>query len=233
MQEEVESHALYELSATLARSTGSRKLPKLKPLLSNASGLALPRQQTMQLLQTLSGAAPALQKEQAPPYPALPVLRSMSILDAQPNLGSNAAKPATCMQKTVSYESNTSKNADFLPGKNHAHVKEQYVSSSLESAEVLSREAMLLFGSSRYPPVSEHRQPALHDQPKPAKDKALSKLMEAVLYEEKYHRAGREVLGQRIDVKAEALQQAEHSKQRRRKQIQKLGYVPLVALHAS
>lgn len=234
MKEEVESNALYELSATLARSTGSHKLPKLKPLLSSLSGLSLPRQQTMQLLQTLSLAPSTLQPHDAQLGLMVPNVGSRASLSPQPTLHATAA---AAMQMNVSYSHQGLYRTSLSDGRQQQATGATYQdchhgNSSPAFTDVLSREAMLLFGHSKYPatPEEAQRETVMHTQPKPAEDKALAQLMEAVLYEEKYHRAGREVLGQRIDTKATEVQQAERAKQRRKHQIQKLGYVPLRAV---
>lgn len=222
MREETESHALYELTATLARSTGSRRLPKLKSLLSNASALTLSRQQsspqaTLQLLQTLSTAAglPAMQHQ---------ISTSSNTLSNQTSNASSIVTRASAVQRKLSYESDAACKQDKL----HARVQSACQGNIEHGTDVMSREAMLLFGPSKYAgafskPLQQSEQEV---QRQSLQKQQVSQLLEAITYEEKYHRAGREVLGQRVDLKAAAAAKAEHCKRRRKRHVEQLGYTP-------
>lgn len=231
MREEIESHALYELNATLTRSTGSRRLPKLKPLLSNPSGFALSRQQTspqaaLQLLQSLSNRAdvPAVQHDNVTPAKVLPKLA------AAVNKCGNAASQ---LPRKISYGPDTSSSTEAA---RLAWQMTQYGSGNQELCDssvtsVLSREAMLLLGPDKYPLAAQPCQQSARNIGKvpaqTAEGKAVAQILEAITYEERYHRAGRDVLGQHVDAKALALARADHLKRHRKYQVQQLGYQPL------
>ena len=233
MREEVESHALYELNATLARSTGSRRLPKLKPLLSNPSGFALSRQQTspqaaLQLLQSLSSGAdlPAVQHNNVTPTKVLPGLA------AAVNKCGNAASQ---LPRKVSYGPNVNSstaNDSAWPAQQmtqHGIGVQELWDSSITG--VLSREGMLLLGPDKYPRAAQPCQQSAQDigqvPAQTAEGKAVAQILEAITYEERYHRAGRDVLGQHVDAKALALARADRLKRHRKYQVQQLGYQPL------
>ena len=219
MCEEVESHALYELNATLARSTGSRRLPKLKPLLSNPSGFALSRQQTspqaaLQLLQSLSSTA---------------VVQSVQKADALPRIScacKSASDAVPQLHRKVTYIPETVCSSDAsMP------QRQVQMASVGQQTDVLSREAMLLFDPCKHAAAQSSQQTAQQGAAQQAEKKAVAQLLEAIMYEEKYHRAGREVLGQHLDVKAIALARAERLKRQRKHRIEQLGYRPLRLQH--
>lgn len=90
---------------------------------------------------------------------------------------------------------------------------------------MLGREVQLLFGAYNQPgsASNSHQQHAAPVQN--AKAKVAN--VEAVVFEEKYHRAGREVLGQRSDVAAAALAAQERAEARQKAVRKQLGYTPL------
>ena len=219
MREEIESHALYELNATLARSTGSRRLPKLKPLLSNPSGFALSQQQSspqaaLHLLQSLSSNA------------AIPSVQKTDVLPRISCASKSASDAASQLQRKVSYTPETVCSPNAATLQQPAQITSAPVG---QQTDMLSREAMLLFGPCTH--AAQTSQQTTLGAAQQAEKKAVAQLLEAITYEEKYHRAGREVLGQHIDFKAVALARKERLKRQRKQQMEQLGYRPLRLQH--
>lgn len=175
MRKEIESHALYELTATLARSTGSRRLPKLTPLLSNASALALSRQHTslqatLQLLQSLSSAAALLAVQ---PQTHTPV----RLVPSQTSSASKCGKGPMKMHGKLSFEPDAvCKMEQPLHGKAEAGCCD----SIGRNTDVLSREAMLLSGpgDTRWTSQLHLQQTQQEMQHQHAQKKAVTQLLE-------------------------------------------------------
>jgi len=211
MCEEVEAHAIYERTAALARATGSCRLPKLRPSPSSPTGWALTTQQSMQ---------------------AMP-------LHALTKQTSTAARVGSPVSRTTSgnkqYPSSQSRHPtdDCAALQSVAQLARQAQGRLSHAAGVqlypsgVSREAQLLEVSYSLPkPASTSAQDTVKPKPQAAKE-SIADLGGAIVFEEKYHRAGREVTGQRVDHEAIRLAAAEHAKQTQKARQQQLGFKPL------
>lgn len=215
MVEEVEAHALFErTAAALARATGSRRIPKLRPSPSSPTGWALATQQSIQTM--------PLHKLMHKTSIAADVVRDHGSI----NLGSEN-QPCSRLQH---------QHGDFaplgglFPAQRQVHTG-HVNADNLQETPVLSREAQLLSACYHHihdiAPASSDRQVLLQSMPDAAKAGSTADLGEAIIVEEKYHRAGRDVMGQRVDHAAAALAVAEHAQRQRKIQQQQLGYKPL------
>ena len=218
MCEEVEAHALYEKSTALARASGSRRLPKVRLSASSSTGWALATQQSIPLhqlmLQQRSNAASSAEELAVPP-------QNDKLLSAQS--GNVAA-----VHREV-------KDMARIPNKHLMHTPQVYTELQMQHEQqqqqqhpsLLGREAQLLSAPYKPPPADNAvESPSERVKRKHAKP-AAAELGVAVVFEEKYHRAGREVLGQRADAAAAALAVHEHTKRRAETQKKQLGYTPL------
>lgn len=211
MQEEVEAHALYEKTAALARAAGSRRMPKLRPFPSSRALASQPSIPLHKLVEKhLSSAASIAEQITTSP-------------DDQPNADLAAMHlQAKDMARTPSKHTmhtphNSSEQRLQLDSSHQQILKQQ--------PPLLGREAQLLLGPYKPPPANTCSEPLSESvkQTKP-KDTDIGK---AVMCEEKYHRAGREVLGQHTDAAAAALAAQERAKQRMKAEKLRLGYNPL------
>ncbi len=200
MVEEVEAHALYERTTALMRATGSRRIPKLRSSSSSPTGWALSTQQSVQ---------------------ALP---SHKLTDDASNLDSTCSSISSVL-------SNSAKHYDsqIQLGKDDAslsHVARQVHMGGSHTPVVLGREADMLNACASQAVNSSDSQINL-GKSAAAKAKNAAEFGEAIMLEERYHRAGREVMGQRVDQEALASAAAEHAKQKHKSHQQHLGYKPL------
>lgn len=212
MCEEVEAHAQYERTVALMQATGSRRMPKLRPSPSSPAGWALAAQQSVQpatlhkLMKKTSTAA------------SLPK-------GADTNADSNQQHHRSQLQSAHLLD-----NRAALERVSHAArlgwggITQ---SAQVQTSDGVGREAQLLNA-----PYAELRsstpcqQDVAVEEACPAKEDATD-FGEAILVEEKYHRAGREVWGQRVDFGALDAAAAEHAKHDRKAQQQRLGFKPL------
>ncbi len=205
MVEEVEAHALYERTAALARATGSRRIPKLRPSPSSPTGWALSTKQSVQ---------------------AMPAHK----------LTKNASSAGSTYSSIASVLLNSEKHDDsqtqlWKDDHDLSHVARQVHMGCSHADEahtpmVLGREADMLNACASQAINSSDRQ-ITQGMPAAAKAESAADLGKAIMLEEKYHRTGREVLGQRVDQEALASAAAERAKQQHKSQQQHLGYKPL------
>ena len=203
---EVKAHALYEKSAALARATGSRRIPKLRPSPSSPTGWAIATQQSSSLHALISASSLAIGAEEVTSMPS----------QSQETLFAEHAKPAALQPET-----------DFRrPGIKHIrHISPADTTQQQQQTPSMGREAQLLFGLYNQPGSASNSDQQHAIPVKNAKAKVAE--VEAVIFEEKYHRAGREVLGQRMDLAAAALAAQERSKAQKKAVRKQLGYAPL------
>ena len=214
MREEVEAHAQYERAAALARSSGSRRLPKLRPSLSSPTGWALAIQQSIPLHQLMekhsSNAASTAQQ---------------LIVPAQNTEQLHAVHGAVAAMHVQD------KDLAKTPSRQAQHISQTGIQQQRmqqpqqQQSLVMGREAQLLLGPLKPPPANQSHEPP-SDIVNHTKLKAAD-LGEAVVFEEKYHRAGREVLGQHVDTAAAVLAATEHAKRHVKAEKLRLGYTPL------
>jgi hypothetical protein len=201
MVEEVEAHALYERTSALMRAAGSRRIPKLRSSPSSPTGWALSTQQSVQAMQSHK------------------LTEDASSLDSTCSSVSSAL-----LNSEKQYDSQ--KDNDGL-----SHVARQvHMGCPDADAEaqtpMVGREADMLNACACQAVDSLDRQTSL-GKSAAAKAENAAEFGEAILLEERYHRAGREVMGQHVDQEALASAAAERAKQKYKSQQQHLGYKPL------
>lgn len=206
MREEVEANALYEKSAALPRT-----LPKPR---ASPSIRALATQKSVSLHQLvekhLSNAASLSEQLKAPAE------------DTDQSHGGLAAMnlQANDMARTLSHHTmHTFDTGTIKP------LLLERLPQQEQPPLVMGREAQLLLGPYR-PPAANTCCAALSESVDRAKPK-VAEPGEAVTFEEKYHRAGREVLGQHVDAAAAALAAQERAKHRLKAEKLRRGYTPL------
>lgn len=201
MVEEVEAHALYERTSALMRTTGSRRIPKLRSSPSSPAGLGLSTQQSVRAT------------------PSHKLTEVASSLDSTCSSVSSAL-----LNSKKQYDSR--KVNDGV-----SHVARQvHTGCSDADAEaqtpMVGREADMLNACACQAVDSSDRQFSLGISAA-AKAENAAEFGEAIMLEERYHRAGREVMGQHVDQEALASAAAERAKQKHKSQRQHLGYKPL------
>lgn len=204
MVEEVEAHALYERTSALMRATGSRRIPKLRSSPSSPAGWALSTQQSVQAMQSHK-----LTEEAS----------SLDRCSSFCNMLSNSKKH---------HDSQTQLWKDG-PGLGHvarqAHMGGSHANDALIPV-VLGREADMLNACASQA-VDSSDSPSNLGMSAAAKAENAAEVGEASILEERFHRAGREVMGQRVDQEALASAAAERAKRKHKSQQQHLGYKPL------
>lgn len=203
MREEVEAHALYEKSAAL-----SRTLSKLRASPSAATQKSMSLHQLVE--KHLSNAASLSEQLTAPAENTDQPLGDLAAMNLQ------AKDLARTLSKHTMHTFDT--GTEHLLLLDRLHQQEQ-------PPLVMGREAQLLLGPCR-PSAANTCCEALSESVERAKPKVADP-GEAVTLEEKYHRAGREVLGQHVDVAAAALTAQEHAKHRMKAEKLRRGYTPL------
>ena len=199
MIEDDVAHALYEKTAALARATSSRRLPKLRTLPSSPTTWALAAQQSIPLHKLTSHVSLAAGAAKSGNHSSL---QAVQPTESCPHLScANVIQPS--MQPAKFSLGTESKARGHAP---------------------LGREAQLL--NAPYRQTSNNNMVQL-SQPgqtvDPAK-KSNAELGEAVAFEERYHRAGREVLGQRVDVNAVKAAAKEHKRRQAKARTKRLGF---------
>ena len=205
MVEEVEAHALYERTSALMRATGSRRNPKLRSSPSSPTGWALSTQQSVQAM------------------PSHKLTDDASRLDSTCSSVSSALLTS---EKRYDSQIQLWKDDDGL-----SHVARQvHMGCPDADAEaqtpMIGREADMLNACTCQAVDSSDRQISLGNSAA-AKAENAAEFGEAIMLEERYHRAGREVMGQRVDQEALASAAAERAKRKYKSQQQHLGYKPL------
>lgn len=164
----------------------------------------------------------------SPSSPAGWALATQQSMPLHQLMSSHSTAAVAAETTSVQYSS----NAEAVKAKrnvtNSANVQKNASTASETAKQLkltpLGREAQML--NAAY-------QPALCDvgtqaaQPNMTAKKGAVSLDEAVVFEERYHRAGREVLGQRIDALAVRAAAREHSRQQAKAKMQLLGFKPL------
>ncbi len=205
MVEEVEAHALYERTSALVRATGSRRIPKLRSSPSSPTGWALSTQQSVQ---------------------AMPLHK---LTEVTSSLDSTCSSLSSMLLNSEKHH-----DSHIQPGKDDAglsHVARQVHMGGSHADDahtpvVLGREADMLNACASQAVDSSGSQISLGKSAASKADCAAD-VGEAIMLEERYHRAGREVMGQRVDQEALASAAAERAKQQHKSQQQHLGYKPL------
>ena len=237
MCEEVEAHALYEKSAALARAPGSRRLPKLRAPPSSLTGRALATQQSLSLHQLM-----AKQLSNAARSAEEPLVPAQN--DNLPPSGQRDVAAAHLQLQDVARISN--RHLMHTPqvgiGQQHQHHCQQQQQKQQQKQQQqqqeqqqqqqqqpvsIGREAQLLLAPYKAPPGNKSLDPpkegVKHMHAKPA----AADLGVAVVFEEKYHRAGREVLGQHVNTAAAALAAQERAKHHATADRKRMGYTSL------
>ena len=222
MCEEVEAHALYEKSAALARASGSCRLPKLRPSPGCPTGRTLASQQSIPLHQLmakqLSSAAASAEELAVPPQNNILPGAGTGNLAAMPPQVKDMARIPNKHESQVRTEQQV---------QHWRQQQQQQQQHEQQHPVMLGREAQLLLAPYKPPPgdntMESRSEIVKHKHAKPAAaDPGV-----AVVFKEKYHRAGREVLGQHVDAAAAALTAKERTKHRAEIQKDRLGYTPL------
>jgi len=211
MVEEVEAHALYERTSALVRATGSRRIPKLRPSPSSPTGWVLSTQQSVQAM------------------PSHKLTKNASSVDS-----TCSSISSMLLNSEKHYDSQTQlwKDDHGLRKDDHglSHVARQVRMGRPHANEVhtvvLGREADMLNACASQAVDSSDKQISL-GKSAAAKAENAADVCEAIMLEERYHRAGREVMGQRVDQEALASAAAERAKRHHKSQQQHLGYKPL------
>ncbi|DBA86770.1 hypothetical protein WJX77_009529 [Trebouxia sp. C0004] len=205
MVEEVEAHALYERTSALVRATGSRRIPKLRPSPGSPTGWALFTQQSVQAMPSCKLTEEASSLDSTCSSTSSVLLNNGKYYDSQPQLWKDGADLAHVARQVQI-------------GRSHA--------DEAHTPLVLGREADMLNACTSQAGDSSDRQISL-GKSAVANAEDAAEAGEAIMLEEKYHRAGREVMGQRVDREALASAAAERAKLRHKSQQQHLGYKPL------
>ena len=192
MVEEVEAHALYERTSALMRAAGSRRIPKLRSSPSNPTGWALSTQQSVQAMQ------------------------SHKLTEDASSSDSTCSSVSSALLNSEK-QCNSQKDNDGL-----SHVARQvHMGCPDADAEaqtpMVGREADMLNACACQAVDSLDRQTSL-GKSAAAKAENAAEFGEAILLEERYHRAGREVMGQHVDQEALASAAAERAKQKYKSQ---------------
>ncbi|DBA84227.1 TPA: hypothetical protein ACH3X2_006292 [Trebouxia sp. C0005] len=205
MVEEVEAHALFERTSALVRATGSRRIPKLRPSPCSPSGWALATQQSVQAM------------------PLNKLTEEVSTLD------STCSSVSSVLMNSENHHDSQIQlckdDAGMSPVTRQMHMRRP-CRPEAHTPVVLGREADLLNACASQAVDNSDSQINL-DKSAAAKAENAAEVGEAIMLEEKYHRAGREVMGQRVDQEALASAAAERAKRNHKSQQQHLGYKPL------
>ena len=205
MREEVEANALYEKAAALARASGSHRMLKSCP-----SSRSLATQKSMSLHQLVekhfTNAASLSEQLTAP--------------------AENTDQPHGDLAAMHLQDKDMARS----PSKHTMHTCRLSTEQPLErpdqqawQPDMMGREAQMLLGPYKPPAANTCCDPPIETTKQPK----VADVGEAVLVEEKYHRAGREVLGQHVDAAAAALAAKERAKHRMKVEKLHLGYTPL------
>ena len=224
MCEEVEANALYEKSAALARASGSRRLPKLRASHSSPAGWALATQQSVPLHQLM-----AQQPSNAADSAEQPAVRLQHTNLTHTGQGDIAAKNVQVKDKAAipgTHLMHTPQTGVQQQVQHHHHQQQQQQRQQQQQPRAIGREAQLLVAPYNPPPANRIPDPLSVKHTLLAVP-AAADLGVAVVYEEKSHRAGREVLGQRVDAAVIALAAQERAKHDAKAEKKRLGYTPL------
>ena len=195
----MEAHALYEKTAALARATSSRRLLKLRPSPSSPSGWALATQQSIPLHKLMS----------------------------QVSLAANSAKVeehSSCQAVQPTQRHSSSSRARFVQPLTEPTDVSPEIASKAQGHASLGREAQLLNAPFKQTSINGMVQRSQPEKLADAAKTSSAGLDEAVVFEEKYHRAGRDVLGQRIDANAIKAAANIHKRQQLKAQTKRLGF---------
>ena len=205
MVEEVEAHALYERTSALMRATGSRRIPKLRSSPSSPAGWALSTQQSVQAMQ------------------------SHKLTEEASSLDSTCSSFCNMLSNSKKHHDSQTQLWKDGPGLSHvarqAHMGASHANDA-HTPVVLGREADMLNACASQA-VDSSDSPSNLGMSAAAKAENAAEVGEASILEERFHRAGREVMGQRVDQEALASAAAERAKRKHRSQQQHLGYKPL------
>ncbi len=205
MVEEVEAHALYERTSALVRASGSRRIAKLRSSPSSPTGWALSTQQSVQAMSSHKLTEDASSVDSTCSSISSMLMSSEKQYDSQKQLW-----------KADDGLSDEARQVHL--GRSHA--------DEAHTPVVLGREAdMLNACASQAVDISDSQ--ISIGKSAAAKAENAAEVGEAIMLEERYHRAGREVMGQRVDQEALASAAAERAKRQHKSQQQHLGYKPL------
>ena len=220
MREEVEAHALYEKSAALARASGIRRIPKLRPSPSSPSGWALAAQSSLTPNTLINAVSNAV------------TTTGTASMPAQPQNSSGAADAGSATLHAENDMDVSMREQTLLATRVGMMQEQQQQQQQQQQSCSLGREAQLLFGLHSQPTnaVPSHQQ---HIGPVLEAKTATPDLGEAVVIEERYHRAGREVLGQHLDPVADAIAAEDRAKSRQKAVSKQLGYASLKHVNAA